>query len=181
MQHCQKADRGTEVLGVGGDLAQAAGGGAEEQAVQQAAVLQRERGDLGGQGEHDMEVLAVEQLGTALGEPLVAGGTLALGAVAVAAGAVADTAVPAIAALFHEAAEGGAAALLDGRHHLALQGGEGVPAAAAEVSPVAAEDVGDLEPRAAHRSARRAAAACGRGSRSSGLVAEQTRERATGR
>lgn len=146
MQDRQEADRGAEVLGVGRDLAQGAGGGAEEQAVQQAAVLQGERGEFGGQREHDMEVLAVEQFGPAFGEPLVAGGSLALGAVA--AGAVADTAVPAVVALFHEAAEGGAAALLDSRHDLALQGAERAPATGAEVTPVAAEDVGELEPRA---------------------------------
>jgi len=136
VQDRQEADRGAEVLGVGRDLAQGAGGGAEEQAVQQAAVLQGERGEFGGQREHDMEVLVVEQFGPAFGEPLVAGGSLALGAVAVAAGAVADTAVPAVVALFHEAAEGGAAALLDGRHDLALQGAERAPATGAEVSLV---------------------------------------------
>ena len=173
MQDAQAADAGPEVAGVGGDLTQAAGGGPEQQGVEAAAVLQGELGEGGRQGEHDMKILAVEQFGAALQEPAVACQSLALGTVAVAAGAIAETAVAASVTLFDQTAEGGGAALLDGRHDLALQGGEGLAGLRPEGLSVAAEDVGDLEAGAAHRSA--AERLVGKaGSRSNGLVAEQT-------
>ena len=180
MQDGEEADRGAEVLGVGGDLAQGAGCGAEEQGVECALVLQGDRGDRGGQREDDMEILAVQQFVPALGDPGGAGGALALGAVAVAAGTVAVAAVPAAVALLDLAAEGGGAAFLDGGHDTPLQGGQGMAATCAEGVPVVLEDIRDFESRAGHRAVRDAtsAAGCGRGSRSSGLVAEHTLEQA---
>ena len=180
MEDGEEADLGAEVLGIGGDLAQGAGRGAEEQVVERALVLQGEGGDLGGQREDDVVVLAVEQFVAALGEPGGAGRALALGAVAVAAGAVAVAPVAAAVALLHLAAESGRAAALDGGHDAALQGGHRVAVALAEGLAAAPEDVRDLEPGTGHRCVgEAAAAACGRGSRSSGLVAEQTFEQAT--
>ena len=180
MEDGEPADGGAEVPGVGGDLAQGAGGGAEEQVVEPAAVLQGDRRDLGGEREDDVEVLRVQQLAAPGGEPGVAGRGLALGAVPVAAGAVADAAVPAAVALLDLAPEGGRAAQLDGAHDAPLQVGQARAAAAAEGLPVAPEDVRDLEPRTAHCVLCRSLAAVGgEGSRSSGLVAEQTLEQAT--
>ena len=98
---------------------------------------------------------------------------------AVAAGAIADAAVPAVVALLDLAAEGSSATLLDGHHDTSLQGGGEVSGEGAEGLPVATEDIGDLKLGTGHRSARwPSATACGRGSRSSGLVAEQTLEQA---
>ena len=181
MQDGEEADRGTKVLGVGGDLAQGAGCGAEEQGVECALVLQGDGGDLGGQREDDMKILAIQQFVLALGDPGGAGGALALGAMAVTAGTVAVAAVPAAVALLDLAAEGGGAALLDGGHDTALQDGQGTAVTCAEDAPVAAEDIRDFESRAGHRAVRDAtpAAGCGRGSRSSGLVAEHTLEQVT--
>jgi len=78
----------------------------------------------GREGERDVEVLAVEQLAAALGDPRGAGGALALGAVAVAAGAVVDAAVAAAVAFVDLAAEGGRAALRQGRRNAFLQRGQ---------------------------------------------------------
>ena len=78
------------------------------------------------------------------------------------------------------AAEGGGAALLDGAHDAPLQACQGVAAAAAVGLAVAPEDVRDLQGRAFHGALRRPSAALGGfGSRSSGLLAEQTLEQAT--
>ena len=74
---------------------------------------------LAGEGEHEMEVNALERLSATLLDPLGVGGELALGAVA------------AVAA---------AAALLDGRHHALLEVAQGPLVALAE-------DVGDFEER----------------------------------
>ena len=177
VQHGQKAELGAEVARVGGNLLEAVSGGAEEQAVQQAAVLQGERGEFGGQREHDMEVLAVEQFRAALGQPFGPGRALAFGAVAVATGAVADAAPAALVALFDLTAEGGGAALFNGAHDAPLEFARG--ATGPEGLAVAAKDIGQLEARPAHRSARGSLAAGGWGSRSSGLVAAQTFEQAT--
>ena len=75
--------------------------------------------DLAGEGEHEMEVNALERLSATLLNPLGVGGELALGAVA------------AVAA---------AAALLDGWHHALLEIAQGPLLALAE-------DVGDFEER----------------------------------
>ena len=56
VEHGEPAGHGAEMVGVGGDLAQGARGRAEQQAVQQPAILQGDRRDRGGEGEHDMEV-----------------------------------------------------------------------------------------------------------------------------
>ena len=139
VQHAEEADLGAEALGVGGDLAQGAGGGAEEDVVE---------------GEDEMEVGAVEQFAVALGDPVGLGGALALGAVAVAAGAVAEAALPAVVALLDLAAEGGGAALLDGGHDAALRARQRVAEALAEGVPVEPEDVRDFALRAGHRAVR---------------------------
>ena len=57
MEHRQKPDAGAKVFGVGGDLQQGFGGGAEEQAIHQALVLQCQRCEQLGQCEHHVEVL----------------------------------------------------------------------------------------------------------------------------
>ena len=67
VQDSEEADLGTEVPGIGGDLAHGTGGGAEEQRIQLTAVLQRDRSDGGGEGEDDMEVLAIQQFAAAAG------------------------------------------------------------------------------------------------------------------
>ena len=72
------------------------------------------------------------------------------------------------------------AALLDGGHDAALRARQRVAEALAEGVPVEPEDVRDFALRAGHRAVRGPpSAACGRGSRSSGLVAEQTLQQAT--
>ena len=53
----QEADLGPEVLGIGGDLPQGLGGGPEQQAVDDAWVLQGDRVERRREGEDDVEVL----------------------------------------------------------------------------------------------------------------------------
>ena len=171
----EEAGFDAEVLGIGGDLAQGAGGGLEEDAEEGALVLQGEGGDLLREREDDMEVFAVQEFAAALVEPVGAGGPLALGAVAVAAGAVAEAAVPAAVALLDLAAESGGAAALDSGQDAPLQGGQRGGEAGAEGVAVAAQDIGDFERRAGHRRGRAGLSPeGGRGSRSSGLGEELT-------
>ena len=56
VQHGDEAYVSTEMLGVGGDRLEGLCGGSEQQAVDFAFVLQRQRGKLRGQGEDDVEI-----------------------------------------------------------------------------------------------------------------------------
>ena len=103
----QEADLGPEVLGIGGDLLQGLGGGPEEQAVDDAGVLQGDRAERRREGEDEVEVLDGQEFGLAGLHPVGGGGGLALGAVAVAAGVVGDLPVAAPVALLDVAAQGG--------------------------------------------------------------------------
>src|SRR5260370_35073240 len=69
----------------------------------------------------------------------------------VAARVVGDPAVAAILTALDMAAEGGRAAVLDGRHHLELAEAHMPGVGSAPSGPMVMKDVGDLQPRAAHR------------------------------
>ena len=86
--HYWLADARAQVSWVGGDLQKRFGGGAEEDAINQALVLERQRRDQLGQGEDHMEVLHRQHLSGTRFEPSRPGLSAALGAMAIAAGAV---------------------------------------------------------------------------------------------
>src|SRR5437879_12213551 len=69
----------------------------------------------------------------------------------VAARVVRDPAVAAILAALDMAAEGGRSAALDGRHHLELAKAQMPGIGLAPGGAMVMKDVGDLQPRAAHR------------------------------
>jgi hypothetical protein len=66
----EEADLRTQMFGIGGDGAQGFSGGSEENAVDHLLVLPGNRGNLLGNGEHHVEVLAVEQFGLPTLDPL---------------------------------------------------------------------------------------------------------------
>ena len=151
MQDGEEADRGPEVLGVGRDRAQGVGGGPEEDAVDERLVLQGDGGDRLRDGEDDVEVRGVEELGVTVLDPLGPGQRLAAGAVPVAAGVVPDAGVVAAIALLDMPAEGGGPAGLDRVHDPPLGGRQGALLRAAIGLAVAAEDVRPLQRRPSHR------------------------------
>ena len=103
-----------------------------------------------------MEVRNRQQLALAVGKPLGAGETLALGAVPVTAGIVGNAGLTAILAALDMAAERRCAAHLDRRHDAAVSGGQAAGLIGAIGGTIAAEDIRHLE-RGSHtgRSARR--------------------------
>ena len=105
VQHRGHANRGPEMLGIGGDGLHRLGRRSEQDVVDDRLVLQRDAGDRRRHREYDMEVGDRQQLGLAIGDPLRAGQTLALRAVPVAAGIVGDADVAAILAALDMAAE----------------------------------------------------------------------------
>jgi hypothetical protein len=77
-------DAGTEMLRVGGDGQHRLGGCPEQQVVDGGLVLEGDSRDLGGQGEHDVEVADRQEVGLACGPPRAGRRSLALRAVPVA-------------------------------------------------------------------------------------------------
>jgi hypothetical protein len=77
-------DAGTEMLRVGGDGQHRLGGCPEQQVVDGGLVLEGDLRDLGGQGEHDVEVADRQEVGLACGQPRAGRRSLALRAVPVA-------------------------------------------------------------------------------------------------
>ncbi len=170
VEHGGEADAGAEMLWISADREQRLGRGAEQQVVDHRLVLIGDRGDLGRQCEDHVEVVDRQQVGLARGEPILRRRTLALGTMPVAARVVGDPAVAAILTALDMTAEGSRAAALDGRHHLELAEAHMPGIGPAPGGAMVMEDVGNLQPRAAHRrrarlrlsASQRAAAQAGR-------------------
>jgi hypothetical protein len=156
VQHRGHADRGPEMLGIGGDCLHSLGRRPKQDIVDDRLVLQRDAGDRGRHGEHDVEVGNRQQLALAIGEPLGAGETLALRTVPVAAGIVGNGGLTAILAAFDMAAERRCPAHLARRHDAALSESQAAGLVVAIDGTIAAEDIRHLERRShTRRSARR--------------------------
>jgi hypothetical protein len=84
VQYGKKADGSTEVSGIGGNGEQSFGSGLKQDGIDLSRVLKRQATDLLGKSEHDVEIGDRQKLRLPFGEPLGAGGGLALGATAIA-------------------------------------------------------------------------------------------------
>ena len=146
----EEADLGAKVAGIGGYGTACLGDGPEEETVDGGLVLGGDLGDRRGHGEDDVKVLGGKQIRAALFEPGGAGQRLTGRTVAVATRVVPDAPMTAMITLLDVAAEGGGAALLDGRHHAALRRREGGPDLGPEDIAVAAEDLRHSERGAWH-------------------------------
>ena len=113
VEHGGDADPCPQVLGIGGDRQHRLGRGAEEQVIDDSLVVVGDVGDLGRQGEDDVEVSDRQQVGLALGQPCARGGALALGTVPVAAAVIGDPPVAAALACLDMTIQGRCAAMLD--------------------------------------------------------------------
>jgi hypothetical protein len=141
------------VLGVGSDGFQRFGRGLEENVVDPFLVLVGDRGDLFRYGEHDMEILAVEQFGLAVFDPLRPRQRLAFRTVAVPAAVETVPLTPTLIAAFEVAAQGRRAAHLDCCHDAPLRRGHRRAMLFPIGCAVAAEDIRHLQLRAIHRPA----------------------------
>lgn len=124
VEYGEETDLSTEVLGIGTDGAQRLRGGGEEHVVEQRPILKGDGGDRFGQGEHDMEILTLEQFRLALLEPRRARQGLTLRTVSVPAAIVSDALMLAAIALFDVTAQSSATAHLDGVQYAALSTGQ---------------------------------------------------------
>ncbi|MGY4339956.1 hypothetical protein ACVWW3_004862 [Bradyrhizobium sp. LM2.9] len=114
VQHGGDADAGAQMLWIGGDRGQRFGRGLEQQVVDDGLVLVGDVGDARRQREHDMEVQHGQQIGLALGEPLLRRGALALRAMPIATSVVGDLGVDTILVSLDMSPERCPAAALDG-------------------------------------------------------------------
>ena len=151
VQHRDEADLGAKMPGIGGDHAQRLGRCLEQDGVDYRLVLEGDRGDLGRQGEHDVEVADRQEIGLAGGQPVPCRRALAFGAMPVAAAVIGNPAMAAVLACLDMTAEGGGAAGLDRRHHLHLTEAQMTGMGRAPGGTMAMKDIGDLQRRAAHR------------------------------
>lgn len=165
------ADPGAEMLGISGDGQHRIGRGLEQEVIDQRLVGEGDRGDLGREGEDDVEIADREQVGLARFEPGARGGALAPGAVPVPATVIRDAPVATVGAGFDVATERGGAAMFDRRHDLELMQAQMPGMRGAIRGPCSTEDVGDLE-RGAHQPQPSGGSSMGdaSASRSSGLV-----------
>src|SRR5260370_30785445 len=92
-----------------------------------------------------MVIIHRQEIGRTGLEPALRGAPLALGAVPITAGVVGDLGLRAGTAAQRVPTEGGAAAVLNGRHDLELAETEGSPLGLPPGRPVGAEDVRDLQ------------------------------------
>src|SRR3954452_182416 len=154
---------------LGSDGVQRLGGRLEQDLVDRRLVLEGDRGDLGRQREHHVEVGNRKKLILPRGEPVPAGLPLALWAVPGAAGNLGHADYPAGPATLDMAAQLCGPAQLDGAHRAALD----APKMAVMGTPIrlamAAEDIRHLQSRR-HGGTGQSGGTTSMFSRSSGLV-----------
>jgi hypothetical protein len=108
---------------IGGDGPQGLGGCMEQNIIDRLLILIGDGGDGLRDGEDDVEILGVEDLGLSILEPLGPGEGLAFRAVAIAAAVIGDAEVPAPIALIDVTAQRRGSAAFDRGHHATLGGG----------------------------------------------------------
>jgi hypothetical protein len=126
VKHGEQADLRAQMLGIAGDGEERFRYGAEEKIVDCVFVVERNAGDLLGDGEDHVEVFGGQQFGIALLDPPGTCFSLAFGAMPVAAGAVSDVSELTVGTPFDSAAQDRGTAVFDGLHQAMLMHGQGV-------------------------------------------------------
>jgi len=129
----------TGILGKGGECRC---GGAEQEIVDNPRSVERERTELVGQGEDDMEVVDGQQIGAAGLEPVGLSQGLTLRAMAISTGMVDGAPVPAAVTGFEMTAQGCSSTLTQGADHLVLDGAH--PMGRRITLPMTAQEVAEF-------------------------------------
>src|SRR5580698_2578424 len=101
VQHRKEADVGAKQSGVAGGFKQSGCGSAEQDAIDQLGVLERQPADLSRQREHDVEIGDGQEFGFTLRQPSDASRGLALRAVPIPTRVIQDDAMSAAIALMN--------------------------------------------------------------------------------
>ena len=120
VQDAEEADRGAEVCGVGGDLAERRRAGAEQQVIETGRIASAQRVERVREREDDMHVRHVQQLAFARGQPAVSRVRLTLRTVSVATRIVRDGPMAAGTAVIDMPAERGGPTSRERAQHRAL-------------------------------------------------------------
>lgn len=152
MQDGDDADFGAEPARIGGERRHRLGGGLEQDGIDDGLVLESDRGDRRRQGEDDVEIGNLQQIGFSRGEPLGSGFPLTLRTMPIAAGIIGDPRLAAVVAGFDVAAERLGSARNNGAHHAPLDPAEMACMQTAIGVAMPAQDVSDLQANAMHSS-----------------------------
>src|SRR5262249_25937126 len=150
MEHAEKADLCTKMMGIAGDLEQGLGTGVKQQAVDHALVLQGERRQFPRQGEDSMHVAGRQQFAFPRLKPVQAGGGLALGTVTVTTRVVRDGGMSTLGALIAMPTERGGPTACNRCQHLCVLAVDPVAIALSESRSGGANDIGHLQRRPRH-------------------------------
>ena len=150
VKHTEESDLRTEALGIAGDFEQRLGAGSEQQRVELAFVLQRQRGKLVWQGKDHVNVARGQEFFFARFQPTVARVSLTPRAMPIAARVERDGLISASGTRIDMSTERGGSAAQNGVPHLEMEPGEPLLAALEEAFSRGAEDIGHLEGRPWH-------------------------------
>src|SRR5690349_3777883 len=114
VEDAEEADLSAEVLGIGGDLQQGGGAGAEQQTIDNLLVMKRQRRQFVRKREDHMRVEDIKQLLAAGSEPFFARVGLAFRAMAIATRVERDGLMATAITMVPVSAQGSGAAALDG-------------------------------------------------------------------
>jgi len=145
VQDAEESDLSTQVFGIGCDLQQSGGTGAEQKVIDHFLVLQCQPGEFVGDGKNYMRVFNRQQFFFAIGEPSVAGIGLALRTMSRPAGVKRSGFMAALAAAIQMSAERCRAAMLDGKQNAEMQPRQPGAVPVNEAVAVRANDVCHLE------------------------------------
>jgi hypothetical protein len=150
VQDTEEADLGTQVFWIWGDRLQGLGRGLEQEIVYLASVLKAQLGNSLWERKHNMKILALQEFGLTLFQPLGRGEGLAFGAMAVPARVVCITLVATLITSLEVTAERRGATPLDIPQHPLLLRGQRGRMRSAKFLAMGAHDIGDF-PRRPHR------------------------------
>ena len=145
VQNAGHADLRAEALGIGGDGRHRLGRCLEQQAIDGALVPICDTGDLGRQGEDQVEVFHGQQIFGSRRHPVARRRSLTFGTVPVLARVVGDVLVIAFGAGRHMPAERLGSAGLNGGHHFELAQADMTRIGPPPRRAIAAKDVSDLQ------------------------------------
>jgi len=145
MEHRKKADLGSKMFGVEGNLQKSFGAGPEQQIVEELLVLEHEGRELVRQGKPKVEVADGEQFFLASREPAPTSRDLTLGAVPIATGVENDGAMATAGALMEMSTQNCGRAVGDGAEHLLVHPVDPAPVVGDELIALCPYNVGHLQ------------------------------------
>jgi hypothetical protein len=145
VQNADKADLGSEVPGIGGNLNQRFRAGSEQQIVDNLLVLQSQRREFVWQRENDMRVACGQEFALSGGKPALACSCLTLRTVPVTARIEGDGPISAGRAFIDVTAESGGAAACDRSKHLQMGSREKAAIPVNELWSGCANDISHLQ------------------------------------